>query len=130
MVIKNSVSNYFLSTFVDSIHVFDCRLSGVSILVYITVVAIGASFKVNDMFCFFVVVVDMTLVFIAFVVIVFKIALVLVAAIFVLVLKEDKDKKLWLQFQILFKTVISKSRETYFSLQIFSSSNKNSYRVM
>ena len=76
------------------------------ILVYITVVAIGASFKVSDMFCFFVVVVDTTLVFIAFVVIVFKRAPVLVAAIFVLVLKEDKDKKLWLQFQILLKTCL------------------------
>ena len=29
MAIKNSVSNDFLSTLVDSIHVFDCRLPGV-----------------------------------------------------------------------------------------------------
>ena len=29
MAIKNSVSNYFLSTFLDSINVFDCHLSGV-----------------------------------------------------------------------------------------------------
>ena len=29
MAIENSVSNYSLSTFVDSINVFDCRLSGV-----------------------------------------------------------------------------------------------------
>ena len=29
MAIKNSVSNGFLSTCVDSINVFDCRLSGV-----------------------------------------------------------------------------------------------------
>ena len=28
MVIKNSVSNDFLSTLVDSMNVFDCRLSG------------------------------------------------------------------------------------------------------
>ena len=34
MAIKNSVSNvsnFFLSTFVDSIYIFDCRLSGVTI---------------------------------------------------------------------------------------------------
>ena len=30
MAIKNSVSNDFLSTFVDSINVFDCRLPGVT----------------------------------------------------------------------------------------------------
>ena len=30
MTIKNSVSNDFLSTFVDSINVFDCRLPGVN----------------------------------------------------------------------------------------------------
>ena len=29
MATKNSVSSNFLSTFVDSIHVFDCRLFGV-----------------------------------------------------------------------------------------------------
>ena len=29
MAIKNSVSNKFLSKFVDSINVFDCRLFGV-----------------------------------------------------------------------------------------------------
>ena len=29
MAIENPVSNDFLSTFVDSINVFDCRLSGV-----------------------------------------------------------------------------------------------------
>ena len=29
MAIKNSVSNDFLSKFVDSMSVFDCRLSGV-----------------------------------------------------------------------------------------------------
>ena len=29
MAIKNSVSNYFLSMFVESINVFDCQLSGV-----------------------------------------------------------------------------------------------------
>ena len=29
MAIQNSVSNYFLSTFVDSINISDCRLSGV-----------------------------------------------------------------------------------------------------
>ena len=29
MAIKNSVSNDFLPTFVDSINVFDCHLSGV-----------------------------------------------------------------------------------------------------
>ena len=29
MAIENSVSNYSLSTFVESINVFDCRLSGV-----------------------------------------------------------------------------------------------------
>ena len=29
MTIENSVSNDFLSTFVDSINVFDCRLPGV-----------------------------------------------------------------------------------------------------
>ena len=28
MAIGNSVSNYSLSTFIDSINVFDCRLSG------------------------------------------------------------------------------------------------------
>ena len=31
MAIRNSVSNYFLSTLVDSINVFDCHLSGVKI---------------------------------------------------------------------------------------------------
>ena len=31
MAIENSVSNNFWSTFVDSIKVFDCRLSGVFI---------------------------------------------------------------------------------------------------
>ena len=31
MAIKNSVFNDFLSTFVDSINIFDCRLSGVKI---------------------------------------------------------------------------------------------------
>ena len=30
MSIKNSVSNNFLSTFVDSINIFDCYLSGVN----------------------------------------------------------------------------------------------------
>ena len=30
MAIKNTVSNDFLSMFVDSINVFDCRLSGVN----------------------------------------------------------------------------------------------------
>ena len=30
MAIENSVSNHFLSTFVDSIDVFDCRLPGVA----------------------------------------------------------------------------------------------------
>ena len=34
MAIKNSVSNGFLSSFVDSINVFDCRLSGVSMLTF------------------------------------------------------------------------------------------------
>ena len=63
------------------------------ILVYITVVAIGASFKVSDMFCFFVVVVDTTLVFIAFVVIVFKRAPVLVAAIFVFSSERGQRQK-------------------------------------
>ena len=29
MAIENSVSNDFLSTFIDSINIFDCRLSGV-----------------------------------------------------------------------------------------------------
>ena len=29
MAIENSVSNEFLSMFVDSIYIFDCRLSGV-----------------------------------------------------------------------------------------------------
>ena len=29
MAIKNSVSNNYLSTFIDSINVFDCCLSGV-----------------------------------------------------------------------------------------------------
>ena len=29
MVIENSVSNDFWSTFVDNINIFDCRLSGV-----------------------------------------------------------------------------------------------------
>ena len=29
MANENSVSNYFVSTFVDNIDVFDCRLSGV-----------------------------------------------------------------------------------------------------
>ena len=29
MAIENSVSNYFLSTFLDSIGVFNCRLPGV-----------------------------------------------------------------------------------------------------
>ena len=29
MAIENSVSNNFLSKFVDSVNVFDCRLSGV-----------------------------------------------------------------------------------------------------
>ena len=33
MAIENTVSNNFLSTFVDSINVFDCRLSGVVWLV-------------------------------------------------------------------------------------------------
>ena len=93
MAIKNSVSNDILSTLVDSINVFDCRLSGVTILVYITVVAIGASFKASDMFCFFVVVVDTTLVFIAFVVIVFKRAPVLVAAIFVFSSERGQRQK-------------------------------------
>ena len=37
MAIKNSVSNDFLFTFVDSINVFDCRLSGVSTLVKVSV---------------------------------------------------------------------------------------------
>ena len=32
MAIENLVSNDFLSTFVDSINVFDCRLSGVQLL--------------------------------------------------------------------------------------------------
>ena len=32
MAIENSVSNDFLSKFVDSINVFDCRLSGEFIL--------------------------------------------------------------------------------------------------
>ena len=31
MAIKNSVSNDFLSTFINSINVFDCHLSGVSL---------------------------------------------------------------------------------------------------
>ena len=31
MTIENSVSNDFLSTFVDSIGVFDCRLPGVNL---------------------------------------------------------------------------------------------------
>ena len=35
MAIKKSVSNYFLSTFVNSINVFDCRLSGVFILYHV-----------------------------------------------------------------------------------------------
>ena len=30
MTIESSVSNYFWSTFVDNIDVFDCRLSGVN----------------------------------------------------------------------------------------------------
>ena len=34
MAIENSVSNEFLSTFVDSIDVFDCRLPGVYIGMY------------------------------------------------------------------------------------------------
>ena len=33
MAIKNSVSNYFYLCFVDSINVFDCRLSGVVIVI-------------------------------------------------------------------------------------------------
>ena len=33
MVIKNSVSNYVLSTLVDSIHVLDCPLSGVKMVI-------------------------------------------------------------------------------------------------
>ena len=33
MAIENSVSNNFVSTFVDSINVFDCRLPSVSIFV-------------------------------------------------------------------------------------------------
>ena len=32
IAIENSVSNYFGSTFVDNIYVFDCRLSGVNSL--------------------------------------------------------------------------------------------------
>ena len=32
IAIENPVSNYFLSTFDDSINVFDCRLSGVKLL--------------------------------------------------------------------------------------------------
>ena len=32
MAIENSVSNYFWSTFVDNIDVFDCSLSGVNSL--------------------------------------------------------------------------------------------------
>ena len=32
MTIESSVSNYFWSTFVDNIDVFDCRLSGVNSL--------------------------------------------------------------------------------------------------
>ena len=32
MAIENPVSNDFLSTFVDSINFFDCRLSGVKLL--------------------------------------------------------------------------------------------------
>ena len=36
MAIENSVSNYFWSTFVDSINVFDCRLSGVLLFNLIT----------------------------------------------------------------------------------------------
>ena len=35
MAIKNSVSNNFLSAFVDSINAFDCRLSGVLLIVLI-----------------------------------------------------------------------------------------------
>ena len=31
MSIKNSVSNDFLSTFVDSINIFDCHLTGVKL---------------------------------------------------------------------------------------------------
>ena len=38
MTIENSVSNYFLSTFVDSIFVFDCRLSGVVSLKEVSIV--------------------------------------------------------------------------------------------
>ena len=32
MAIENTVSNNFLYSFVDSINVFDCRLSGVRII--------------------------------------------------------------------------------------------------
>ena len=32
MAIENSVSNYFGSTFVDNIEVFDCRISGLNSL--------------------------------------------------------------------------------------------------
>ena len=35
MANENPVSNDFLSTFVDSINVFDCRLSGVKLLKYL-----------------------------------------------------------------------------------------------
>ena len=35
MVIGNSVSNFFLSVFVDCINVFDCHLSGVVIYIVI-----------------------------------------------------------------------------------------------
>ena len=38
MTIKNSVSNDFLSTFVDSIDVFDCRLSDVVSVVVILLI--------------------------------------------------------------------------------------------
>ena len=32
MAIENPISNYFWSTFVDNIEVFDCRLSGINSL--------------------------------------------------------------------------------------------------
>ena len=35
MIIENSASIYFGSTFVDSINIFDCRLSGVSSLIFL-----------------------------------------------------------------------------------------------
>ena len=45
MAIENSVSNDFVSTLVDGINVFGCRLSGVSLTVFISCTRLAPDLK-------------------------------------------------------------------------------------